>query len=130
MSEAELEILKQDGLGRVRVPRERREALLDVFEGSGLSGQAFAQRVGVKYPTFAGWLQRRKRERPNSDGVDRSEPRTTISLVEAVVSDAPGEVPGSVSIETSGGLRLTIHRRADIALAVELLTALGAGSKC
>jgi hypothetical protein len=37
------EILKSYKLGRVRVPPERREAILDEFGRSGMSGIAFAR---------------------------------------------------------------------------------------
>ena len=37
-------ILKADAKGRVRVPRERQEALLDELERSGLSGAKFGKR--------------------------------------------------------------------------------------
>jgi len=50
------EILKQDGRGRVRVPVDRQEALLDAFEKSGASGAKFARLAGLKYATFAGWV--------------------------------------------------------------------------
>lgn len=54
-------ILKVDTLKRVRVPKARREAILDEFERSGLSGAAFAKLHGLKYGTFATWsLKRRK----------------------------------------------------------------------
>ena len=56
-------ILKTDVLGRVRTPRERREHLLDEFERSGLSGKKFAALAGIKYPTFATWAQKRRRQR-------------------------------------------------------------------
>ena len=56
-------ILKTDGLGRVRTPLAQREALLDAFERSGLSGMKFAALHGVKYPSFANWVQQRKRRR-------------------------------------------------------------------
>jgi len=46
-------ILKTDGLGRVRTPLAQREALLDAFERSGLSGMKFAALHGVKYPSSA-----------------------------------------------------------------------------
>ena len=46
-------ILKTDALGRVHMPADRREAILDAFEQSGMSGQAFAKHAGLKYPTFA-----------------------------------------------------------------------------
>ena len=55
------EILKVDTLKRVRVPKARREAILDEFERSGLSGAAFAKLHGLKYGTCATWsLKRRK----------------------------------------------------------------------
>ena len=57
------EILKQDSRGRVRVPRERREALLAEFERSGLSGVKFAALAGIKYATFAAWVQQRRQQR-------------------------------------------------------------------
>jgi hypothetical protein len=42
------EIFKTGQLGRVRVPQERQEALLNEFERSGLSGAKFAALWGVK----------------------------------------------------------------------------------
>ena len=57
------EILKQDGRGRVRVPAERRDALLDEFEKSGASGAQFARLAGIKYATFAGWVLKRRKVR-------------------------------------------------------------------
>src|SRR5690349_12338112 len=59
---ADGEIFKTDTAGRVRVPRARREALLDEFERSGASGAQFAAYVGVKYSTFAAWAHKRRRQ--------------------------------------------------------------------
>lgn len=59
----EEKVLKTDGMGRVRMPKERREELLDEFERSGLSGAKFAELVGIKYQTFAAWAKRRREER-------------------------------------------------------------------
>jgi len=56
-------ILKTDDRGRVRTPVDRREALLDEFERSGVSGMKFAQLAGIKYATFANWIQKRRRTR-------------------------------------------------------------------
>src|ERR1700760_3122733 len=55
------QILKADRRGRVRVPRERREALLAEFKRSGASAAEFARLVGVKYATFAGWVAQERR---------------------------------------------------------------------
>lgn len=53
-------LLRMDERGRVRVDRERRAELLAEFDRSGMSGAAFARWAGIKYPTFAGWLQQRR----------------------------------------------------------------------
>ncbi len=55
-------ILKADKLGRVKTPAARRERLLDEFERSGLGGQEFASLSGIKYQTFATWVQQRRRQ--------------------------------------------------------------------
>jgi hypothetical protein len=78
-----LKVLKQDT--RVRVPAPRREALLDEFERSGVSGAKFARLVGIKYPTFAGWVHRRRRVRGEDAGV-AGEPEALRS--EALASGA------------------------------------------
>lgn len=53
---------RADRLGRVRMPRERRDELLAEYERSGLSQAEFARRTGVRYPTFAHWVQEHRRE--------------------------------------------------------------------
>ena len=53
---------RRDRRGRVSWPKARREQLLDEYEQSGLSQAAFARREGVRYPTFAHWVQERRRE--------------------------------------------------------------------
>jgi len=55
------QIFKRDTIGRVRLPRARREELLDEYERSGISGVQFAAYVGIKYSTLAHWIQKRKR---------------------------------------------------------------------
>ena len=60
---ARAEILKQDVRGRVRVPVERQQALLDEFEQGGTSGAKFARLAGIRYATFAGWVLKRRQQR-------------------------------------------------------------------
>jgi len=55
-------VIKTDVLGRLRTSAARRERLLEEFDRSGLSGPKFAALVGVKYQTFATWLQKRRRQ--------------------------------------------------------------------
>jgi hypothetical protein len=99
----------------------KREAILDAFEASGLSGAAFARQWGLKYPTFANWLQRRRRERGKASARPGSpEP---VRLLEAVVES---EVTGGsgLEIEAPGGIKLRVRDRGQIALAAELLKSL------
>lgn len=70
----ESSVLKTDGRGRVRTPPALREALLDEFEGSGLSGMRFAALHGVKYPSFANWVQGRRRRRATAGSLTRPRP--------------------------------------------------------
>ena len=56
------EIIKTDVRGRMRVSTERRQNLLAEYEQSGLSAKKFAQLAGLKYQTFASWLQKRRRQ--------------------------------------------------------------------
>jgi transposase len=67
------QILKSDRRGRVRVPVERREALLEEFERVGVSAAKFAEMVGLKYSTFANWAQKRRKERAGGKGLGKSE---------------------------------------------------------
>lgn len=73
------DILKRDALGRVTLKREKREALLNEFERSGLKGTAFARLVGINYGTFASWVQDRRHAR----GEYAHSSRTTAALLES-----------------------------------------------
>ncbi len=130
------EVCKEDSRGRVRVSRERREALLEEFAGSGLSGAAFARMAGIKYATFANWVQkRRKRGGGESDRTVVS--GGTVRLVEAVVeSDGLGKSEGGrvagLMVELPGGCRLRVESPVQLALAAELviLVAQREGRRC
>jgi len=41
---------------------EQRRALVESFRSSGLTAAAFARREGLKYQTFAGWVNRSRHE--------------------------------------------------------------------
>lgn len=107
------QILKIDEAGRVWTPRELREAALDEFERSGLPATQFAGRIGVKYPTFASWVQKRRKERGG---------RKRLPWVEV---DAPRvAVSTALSVHLPGGARLEIADGSQARIAAELLRAL------
>jgi hypothetical protein len=120
----ELTIFKQDGRGRVRTSAGRREQLLDEFERSGLSGPKFAELVGVKYQTFATWVQRRQRQLGAAAKVPV--PTTaSVKWLEAVMTSAPPPVAGAVLVlQLPGGVRLEVADEKQAVLAASLVRAL------
>ena len=97
-----MKLLKRDALGRVRTPAAKREEILDEFEGSGVSGAEFAELVGIKYPTLASWIQRRRRERRTHGRKGPAMPDRGMRFLEAVVERAEaGPVP--LEVELPGG---------------------------
>lgn len=116
-------ILKTDVLGRVKTPKERREALLDEFERGGLSGQKFVEVVGIKYQTFATWAQQRRRARGNYPAVKRGK---WLRWLEAVVDTGPGSSDKtSLVLELADGSKIQIKDVQQAALAAAFLRALG-----
>lgn len=134
------EILKQDTRGRVRVSAERREALLEEFEKSAMSGAKFARLAGVKYATFANWVARRRRQQAAASGgesASRAEARP-IRLFEALVATDRGgavraaAVTEGLVVELPGGSRALVGSPVQLQLAAELvvLVAQGMRSRC
>jgi hypothetical protein len=51
---------KRDRVGRKITSASRREELVGAWRGSGLTQAEFARREGVRYPTFASWVQQQR----------------------------------------------------------------------
>ena len=135
-------IFQRDTMGRVRVPAARREALLDEFERGGASGQAFAAMVGVRYSTFATWMQDRRRAarvrvhpapgRTPAPALATTRPAGTMRWLEALVAEPPvaAATPtakgaaGTLHLILPGGASLEICDAGQTALAAALLRAL------
>jgi hypothetical protein len=126
MIKADEPVLKTDGLGRVKTPLARREQLLEEFERSGLSGIKYAALVGIKYPTFASWLHKRRRQR---DGIASVPAKSVDSMrwLEAVVEQAQSSgAPDTTGLvlEFAGGARVQISNVNQAVLAAALVRAL------
>jgi hypothetical protein len=129
------QILKRDSAGRVRTPRERREAILKEFDQSGMSGQKFAKWAGIKYTTFANWLQQRRKQCqaqvPSGD-----EATDEVRWVEAVVGNRRRQKPGlkpatpGLIVHGSGGVRIEIHEEKQVDWAAKLLRQLHGAGPC
>lgn len=105
-----------DSRGRVRVPKEQRQLILAEFERSGVSAAQFAKRIGLKYSTLAGWLQRYRRTKPKGRA-------RTVRLLEAVVEqNSCDQLP--LVLELPGGARVEIKDVRQAALAGALLRTL------
>ena len=121
-------LLKTDGRGRVVTPLAQREALLDEFERSGLSGMRFAALHGVKYPSFANWVQRRRRERgAGGPGESNRQQRgdTVVQWLEAEVRTGDSRAaPLGLMLHLPGGLRVELTQPHHVRLAAQLVQAL------
>jgi hypothetical protein len=128
---AEGEIFKTDTVGRVRVSRARREALLDEFERSGASGAQFAAYVGVKYSTFAAWAHKRRRQRALAaeTGPAPAAPKSAepVRWWEAVVEGPAGASTEAEGLQVClpGGAQVRIATAQQASLAAVLLEQLG-----
>lgn len=110
-------LVRADARGRVRMPAVKRAEILAAFDRSGVSAAEFARLVGVKYPTLAGWLHRRRR-RPGEAGRD---PRPEVRFVEAAV---PPPAPAPLELELPGQVKLRLTEPGQVALVVALLRGL------
>ena len=129
-------LLKMDTRGRVRTPAKRRKALLKEFAGSGLSARKFAALVGVRYSTFAHWVQRFREEGGEIAPVQSVAPvlqaEVPVRWMEAMVEDrgAPVALEASVlCVRLPGGAQVEIAAAGQVKLAVRLLRALAEGPR-
>lgn len=128
MTKAVETVIKTDGLGRMRTSAARRESLLDEFERSGVSGTKFAALAGIKYQTFAGWVQRRQRQRGASSKLaSATASAASVKWLEAVVGQAQdlgGQGSKVLVLQLPGGARVEISDLKQAALAGALVRAL------
>ena len=122
-------LLKTDVLGRVKHSREQRERILDEYERSGVSGPKFAALAGVKYQTFATWMQQRKRRQRAYPRIKRVvKTPAQLKWFEAVVPQrgptVGGRDAGSLLLHLPGGVRAELSSNSHVALVVALVRAL------
>ena len=109
---------------RARRTREHRERILDEYEHSGLSGVKFAALCGVKYQTFATWLQRRKRARNTYPKRRPRRKSSGVHWLEASLQPASPLAASGLLLQLPGGARAEILSQQHIALAAALVRAL------
>jgi hypothetical protein len=147
-------LLKTDARLRVQTPKAQREALLDLFLSSTATAKAFAAEHGIKYPTFAVWVQnRRKRSVLNGSAVpgamggkgcfpthspnDQPQPQPQPQQwLEALISPGlgfgtvplAGGISGGILLDLPGGARLRLADLGQVELVGALLLALERGA--
>ena len=124
-------ILKSDALGRVRTPSADREAILDAFEESGLSGAAFAKAHGIKYCTFATWRQKRKKERgeypaAKAKASKRDQEQTPFTFLEVIPGQSgkqpgPDQVESRLIVDLGAGMKMEITSESQAVLAARII---------
>ncbi|MEK7954473.1 IS66 family insertion sequence element accessory protein TnpA [Luteolibacter soli] len=108
--------MRSDRRGRLRYAPGQREAILDAFASSGLSGPKFAALHGVKYQTFAAWIQKRKHA-----GTPAALPAPAgLALVEVEAPAGPCRDPG-LSVILPGGGEIHVASMAAVPLAAALI---------
>jgi hypothetical protein len=127
-------LLKTDTRGRVRTPAKRRRALLKEFAGSGLSARKFAALVGVRYSTFAHWVQRFREEGGEIAPVQAVPPNSPaerpVRWMEAIVAGGAAlPEPRGLCVRLPGGAQMEIAAVEQVKLAVQLLRALAEGPR-
>lgn len=106
-----------DELGRMRLSKKDKEALLDAFERSSMSGLGFARKYGLTYSTFASWVRKRR----ESQGQHRVTKPTPGPLVEVTPLDPPA---AGLVVELRYGSRLHLADTSQVQLAAELIKTL------
>ena len=123
------ELLKQDSLGRVRTPPEKREAIVRAFEAAGMSAARFARHHGLNYSTFCSWIQEARRH-GQAERQEDSEGGTSVRWLEAVVEgESVGrEEPSALCVEWRSA-RWKVCSQSQVRLAAALLRELE-GAEC
>lgn len=127
MTESEVTaVRKRDGRGRVLSTARQRQAVLEQFERSGLSGPAFARVAGLKYQTFATWRQQHKKAKLEVAAVPSCTPRVgqAVNLVEVAWPRAGMADTAKLRLELPGGACLVLTEASQVPLAARLLQAL------
>ena len=128
-------LLKIDTRGRVRTPAKRRKALLEEFAHSGLSARKFAAMVGVRYSTFARWVQQFRQDggevAPAPAGPPVRKPEVPVRWMEAIVKGAAMSAPEPLGlcVHLPGGARMELAVPEQVKLTVQLLRALAEGAR-
>lgn len=121
-TELVIEESKRDRRGRRLTAAARREELLRDYARSGLTQAEFARREGIKYPTFASWVQARRSATPEATSASKRAGPVRFAQV-PMSALASREANEALSVTLPGGL---VVRGSDAGLIAALVKALNA----
>ncbi|MCW1924246.1 transposase [Luteolibacter arcticus] len=116
-------LIRTDQLGRLRFSPAQHGLLLDAFDGSGQSASRFAAQHGIKYTTFANWVQQRragKGIRPGPDAAAAQAMPLLLAEVEHDDAGLPQAAGPCLEVLLPGGVRLLIGNPGQLPLAAAL----------
>jgi len=121
-NEVSTSIIKADRIGRAHYSQQYKDEALAAFDQSSLSGPAFAQQCGVKYPTFASWISKRRRveQPPGRSELGEAKPSPAFLMAEV----AQGMSVPALKIALPGNAVLHLTDTSQIPLVAELLRTL------
>jgi hypothetical protein len=117
-------LIRTDQVGRLRFTKEQRRVLLEAFDGSGQTASGFAAQHGIKYTTFTGWIEQRRKAAKASSGLAAAmEPVAPLLLAEVSCEDACPPRGGCPALEVClpDGTRLAVGGITQVPLAAALI---------
>lgn len=129
------DLIKTDCLGRITVNPESREAILDAFEASSMSGLAFAKEHGINYQTFASWAQKRRRARGDYEKLKKSEPTPApklpqLTLAEVIIGEDSSRSATPLKLALNDKVSVTLEDKSQLPLLKELIASLSSETSC
>lgn len=124
------DLIRTDRRGRLLVRAQQREAIVDAFEASSLSGMAFCRKHQLSYSTFATWVQKRRKDRKAGRTEIRPEPKPKFAEVLVEANEASNRPPEPLRVCLQGAVTVEISSSSQLPLLVELLRSLDSQSLC
>ena len=116
-------IIKSDRTGRARYTQHYKDEVLAGYEASSMSGPAFAEHCGLKYPTFAGWVSKRRREEDQSS-TPAGDPGDPTKGQFVLAEFGTGPASSELRIELPGGASARLSDADQAGLLAALIKAL------
>ena len=110
------DLLKTGKDGRIRYSAEQKRRILELFEQSAMSGKAFAEQHGIKYPTFAYW---RKQQREAADAYAEGTP-TEGFLIAEIAPNNPTTAEALI-LTLPNGSKIEAHGASGVELLAQLI---------